>query len=154
MEKHKVVPFEFENFPVRTIKDNGGDLWFARADVARVLGYSKISHVTEILKNHGLNLTGKPGQIPTTGSRGRPARDVIPEEGFYCLADSPKRRPFRTGCARKFCRPFVRLGKTGKSAWELTLGHFFLDIWVFSAKLNIGNERWLFLHQHYGQRTG
>jgi len=42
----------------------------------------------------------------------------------------PRAEIFQGWVCWEILLPIIRRGKTGKSAWELVLEHFFLDIWV------------------------
>jgi prophage antirepressor-like protein len=44
-----IVEYVFEDITVRTTVDNNGEIWFIATDIARVLGYSKVSNMVRMV---------------------------------------------------------------------------------------------------------
>lgn len=81
MTGNNIVPFSFENHPIR-VADQNGDPWFVLADVCAVLGLGNPSQAATRLKpRERTTLTNNEGRA----GRGAQAYIVISESGLYKL---------------------------------------------------------------------
>jgi prophage antirepressor-like protein len=78
-----IIPFSFEKSEVRAISDEQGEPWFVATDVAAVLGYGHVPHMTRMLDDDekGVHI------LDTLG--GNQELTIISESGLYaCILKS------------------------------------------------------------------
>ena len=95
-EQHKpsptLIPFDFEETPIRVILDENGDLWFVAADVCRVLDISTYRDAVARLDDD------ERGSVKVDTLGGPQEMAAINESGLYTLifrSNKPQARPFR-----------------------------------------------------------
>lgn len=89
---HDIIPFSFENTEVRAVTDEHGDPWFVASDVATVLGYGHVPHMTRMLDDDEKDVQN----LDTPG--GKQEMTIISESGLYaCILKSrrPEAKVFR-----------------------------------------------------------
>jgi prophage antirepressor-like protein len=96
-EETALTPFEFENQPVRVIRNENDDPWFVAADVCRALGYANTSQsVADHVDTEDKVYLQDRGGISQTYTPGSTL--VISESGVYALifgSQKPEAKRFK-----------------------------------------------------------
>lgn len=97
----EIQPFEFENNQVRAL-DDGGEVMFVAADIAKILGYRDAEKLTRTLDDEekGTRPIGTPG--------GTQMMTVISEPGLYKAIMQRQTRRMETETTREFVKRFQR----------------------------------------------
>jgi len=87
-----IIPFSFESTEIRAIANDQGEPWFVAGDVAELLGYGHVPHMTRLLDDDekGVHNVDTPG--------GDQEMTIISESGLYaCILKSrrPEAKVFR-----------------------------------------------------------
>ena len=90
--ENKVIPFIYDESPVRVILDEAGEPWWVAKDICRILGVINTAQATEYLDDDekGISKTYTPG--------GEQEMAIISESGLYTLlirSNKPQAKPFR-----------------------------------------------------------
>ncbi len=95
-EKHQVtevIPFQYEDHPVRALRDDQGNPWFIATDICKTLGLNNTKEAVRALDTDERNTVTFSDSIP-----GNPTRIVISESGLYSLifrSNKPDAKKFR-----------------------------------------------------------
>ena len=120
-ENNSIIPFIYEDKPVRIIMDEKNDPWWVAMDVCNVLGIVNARHAIAALDDdEKQTLPVLPNTVALNDSipakRGNPSINIINEPGLYTLiirSDKPKARLFRRWITHEVL-PSIR--KTGSYA--------------------------------------
>ena len=108
-----LIPFEYEDRPVRVIKDETGELWWMAKAVAKVLRYAHTDQAVRIhCKYSKLFKTGD-SPVLEIGPRGAL---IIPESDLYRLimrSSMPDAEKFQDWVVEEVCPLSARLGNIG-----------------------------------------
>ena len=124
MRENSIIPFIYEDRPVRVIMDDKNDPWWVAKDVCDILGIVKVSNAIKALDDDERNIIRiSDNTAPSMGSipahRGNPNINIINEPGLYTLiirSDKPQARVFRRWITHEVL-PTIR--KTGNYAAAL-----------------------------------
>lgn len=123
-ENNSIIPFVYEDRPVRVIMDEKNDPWWVAKDICNVLGLSSPTHALRMLDDDEKQtlpilpntLKQFQGIRDIPAKRGNPIINIVNEAGLYTLiirTDKPQARTFRRWITHEVL-PSIR--KTGSYA--------------------------------------
>ncbi len=114
MSENNIIPFIFEDSPVRAVLDEQGEPWFVAQDICRILGIANPAQATEYLDNDETRI------CKTYMNAGEREVITISKSGLYTLmirSNKAQAKPFRRWVTHEV---LPSLEKTGKYSMKIT----------------------------------